>query len=51
MGEKYRGSTGGSHWKVPHAKEPRLSQYPTGRTLAKMPNKGEIEPEETISSG
>jgi hypothetical protein len=27
------------------------SQDPTGRTLAEIPNKGEIEPVETISSG
>ena len=46
-----RWGPGGSHQKVPNAREARGSQDPTGLTLAKIPNKGEIEPVETISSG
>jgi len=41
----------GSHRKVPDTRDPRGSQDPTGRTLAEIPNKGEIELVETISSG
>ena len=41
---------GGSHEKVPDARDPRGSQNPTGRTLAKIPNKEEIEPIVTISN-
>jgi len=33
------------------SKDPRGSQDPTGMTLAKVPNKGERDPVETISSG
>jgi hypothetical protein len=43
--------TEGSHKKVPDAREARGSQDPTGMTLAEIPNKGEREPVETISSG
>jgi hypothetical protein len=62
-GEKYRGSgnqiemcskggwgTGYSHYKVLEAREVRGSQDPTEITLAKISNKGEIEPVETTSS-
>ena len=37
--------------KVPDAMDPSVFQDPTGRTLAKIPNKGEREPVETISNG
>ena len=60
---KYRGSgnwtkvcsgggwgTGISHQEVPDTRDPRGFQDPTGITLAKIPNKGEIEPVESISS-
>ena len=63
LGEKQRGSgilkegyscgggrTEHSHKKVPDARDPRSSQDPTEKTLAEIPNKGEIEPVETISS-
>ena len=50
-GEKGKGGTGSSHYKVPDARDPRGSQDPTGRTLAEIPNKQEIEPVEIISSG
>ena len=42
---------GSSHQQVPDARKARGSQDPTGMTLAEIPNKGEIEPVETISSG
>ena len=43
--------TGVSHEKAPDSKEARHSQDPKWMTLAKIPNKGEVEPVETISSG
>jgi hypothetical protein len=41
--------TGGSHQKVPDARKARSPQDSMGRTLTKIPNKGEGEPEWTIS--
>lgn len=38
-----------SHLKVSDAREERGSQDPTGMTLAKIHNKGEIEPVEVIA--
>jgi hypothetical protein len=43
--------TGDSHQQFPDARKARGSQDPTGIRLAEMPNKGEGEPEETISRG
>jgi hypothetical protein len=43
--------TAGSHKKVPDTRDTKGSQDPTGRALAKISNKREIEPVETISSG
>jgi hypothetical protein len=40
----------GSHYKVPDAREPRGFQKLMGMTLTEVPNKGEIEPVESISS-
>jgi hypothetical protein len=41
----------GSHYKVTDTRDPSGSQDSTGSTLAKMPDKGEIEPVKTISGG
>ena len=43
--------TGGSHYKVADAREARVFQDQRGMSLAKIPNKVEIEPVEIISSG
>ena len=64
MVEKYTGSrnlmevfsqrgwgTQSSHLTVPDARKARGSQYPTGMTLAEIPNKGKIESIEIIASG
>jgi hypothetical protein len=42
--------TWSSHKKVPDARKARGSQEPTGMALPKIPNKGEIESAETIST-
>jgi hypothetical protein len=46
-----RWGTGGSHKKVPVAREARGSQDPMGITLAEIPNKSKREPVEAISRG
>jgi hypothetical protein len=43
--------TGGSNHKVPDARKARTSQDPPGKTLPKIPNKGEGESVQTISRG
>ena len=42
---------GGSHYKVPDARDLGCFQDPTGRSLAEIPNKSGIELIENISSG
>ena len=62
--EMYRGSgnltevcsnggweTGGSNQKVPDARKARVSQDPTGTTIAEISHKVEGEPVETTSRG
>jgi hypothetical protein len=44
------GGTEHNHKKVPDARDPRSSQDSTEKTLTEIPNKGETEPVETISS-
>jgi hypothetical protein len=43
--------TEGSNQKAPDARKVRASQDPMGMTLAEIPQKGEGEPFETISTG
>ena len=55
MGELCRGvqQWGMGNWgpDVPDTRKAKSSQDPTRMTLAKIPNKGEREPVETISRG
>jgi hypothetical protein len=46
---QWRWRTGGSHQQFQHARKARVSQDPTGMSLAEMPNEGEGEPVHTIS--